>query len=234
MGFSRQGHWNGLPCLSPGDLPDPGIEPASLMSPALAVGSSPLVPPGKPSSLRVSGKFSFFNFVCVFFQRVSFSLLQGCWAALMCFCQWWSSCYQGHLLVLCFGEASGHNLRGDPGWGPRGGGKRALWFEEAEVGTKFLQNWTGTDGAGWDRWGSVSFSLGESEGKAGSTSRRRKTPVTYAQSNSRQIHMYREHWASRTQEPMKTLTVAPACWPVWSDDCRVPDVSGFMWSLETL
>ena len=147
MGFSRQGHWNGLPCLSPGDLPDPGIEPASLMSPALAVGSSPLVPPGKPSSLRVSGKFSFFNFVCVFFQRVSFSLLQGCWAALMCFCQWWSSCYQGHLLVLCFGEASGHNLRGDPGWGPRGGGKRALWFEEAEVGTKFLQNWTG------DRWG---------------------------------------------------------------------------------
>lgn len=98
----------------------------------------------------------------------------------------------------------------------------------------FYRTEQGTDGAGWDRWGSVSFSLGESEGKAGSTSRRRKTPVTYAQSNSRQIHMYREHWASRTQEPMKTLTVAPACWPVWSDDCRVPDVSGFMWSLGPL
>ena len=29
MGFSRQGYWNGLPFLSPGDLPDPGIEPRS-------------------------------------------------------------------------------------------------------------------------------------------------------------------------------------------------------------
>ena len=36
MGFSRQEYWSGLPCSSPGDLPDPGIEPASLMSPALA------------------------------------------------------------------------------------------------------------------------------------------------------------------------------------------------------
>ena len=36
MGFSRQEYWNGLPCPPPGDLPDPVIEPASLMSPALA------------------------------------------------------------------------------------------------------------------------------------------------------------------------------------------------------
>ena len=36
MGFSRQEYWSGLPCPSPGDLPDPGIEPRSLMSPALA------------------------------------------------------------------------------------------------------------------------------------------------------------------------------------------------------
>ena len=35
MGFSRQEHWSGLPCPPP-DLPDPGMEPASLMSPALA------------------------------------------------------------------------------------------------------------------------------------------------------------------------------------------------------
>ena len=27
MGFSRQDYWSGLPCLSPGDFPDPGIEP---------------------------------------------------------------------------------------------------------------------------------------------------------------------------------------------------------------
>ena len=30
MGFSRQEYWSGLPCPPPGDLLDPGIEPASL------------------------------------------------------------------------------------------------------------------------------------------------------------------------------------------------------------
>ena len=38
MGFSRQGSWSGLSCPPPGDLPDPGFEPESLMSPALAGG----------------------------------------------------------------------------------------------------------------------------------------------------------------------------------------------------
>ena len=36
MGFSHQEYWSVLPCPRPGDLPNPGIEPASLMSPALA------------------------------------------------------------------------------------------------------------------------------------------------------------------------------------------------------
>ena len=36
MGFSRQGYWSGLLCTTPRDLPDQGIEPASLMFPALA------------------------------------------------------------------------------------------------------------------------------------------------------------------------------------------------------
>ena len=36
MGFPRQEYWSGLPFPSPGDLPDPGIKPTSLMSPALA------------------------------------------------------------------------------------------------------------------------------------------------------------------------------------------------------
>ena len=35
MGFSRQDYWSGLPFPSPGDLPDPGIKPVSLTSPAL-------------------------------------------------------------------------------------------------------------------------------------------------------------------------------------------------------
>ena len=34
-GFCRQEYWSGLPCLPPGDLPYPGIQPVSLMSPAL-------------------------------------------------------------------------------------------------------------------------------------------------------------------------------------------------------
>ena len=38
MGFSRQEYWSGLPFPPPGDLPDPGIKPRSLMSPALAGG----------------------------------------------------------------------------------------------------------------------------------------------------------------------------------------------------
>ena len=38
MGFSRQKCWSALPFPPPGDLPDPGIQPASLMSPALAGG----------------------------------------------------------------------------------------------------------------------------------------------------------------------------------------------------
>ena len=38
MGFSRQEDWSGLPFPSPGNLPNPGIEPMSLMSPALAGG----------------------------------------------------------------------------------------------------------------------------------------------------------------------------------------------------
>ena len=44
MGLPRQEHWNGLPFPSPGDLPDPGIEP---VFPALAGGFFTTEPPGK-------------------------------------------------------------------------------------------------------------------------------------------------------------------------------------------
>ena len=36
MGFSKQEYWSVLPCPPPRDLPHPGFESASLMSPALA------------------------------------------------------------------------------------------------------------------------------------------------------------------------------------------------------
>ena len=45
MEFSRQKYWSGLPFPSPGDLPDPGIEP---VSPALQADSLLSEPPGKP------------------------------------------------------------------------------------------------------------------------------------------------------------------------------------------
>ena len=57
MGFSRQEYWSWLPCPPPGDLPDPGIKPVSLMSPHWQAGSLPLVPPGKPSAWCVMGPF---------------------------------------------------------------------------------------------------------------------------------------------------------------------------------
>ena len=48
MGFSRQEPWSGLPFPSPGDLPDPGIELLSTVSPALQADSSPTELQGKP------------------------------------------------------------------------------------------------------------------------------------------------------------------------------------------
>ena len=42
MRFPRQDYWSGLPFPSPGDLPNPGMEPASPASPELQVDSSPL------------------------------------------------------------------------------------------------------------------------------------------------------------------------------------------------
>ena len=49
MGFSSQEYWCGLLFPSPGDLPDPGIEPEFPASPALAGGFFTTEPPGKPT-----------------------------------------------------------------------------------------------------------------------------------------------------------------------------------------
>ena len=53
MGFSRQEHWSGLAFPSPGDLPNPGIEPGS---PALQADALSSEPPGKPKLVEVSLK----------------------------------------------------------------------------------------------------------------------------------------------------------------------------------
>ena len=53
MEFSRQEYWSRLSFPSPGDLPDPGIEPGS---PALQADSLPFVPPGKPKDRHKSSE----------------------------------------------------------------------------------------------------------------------------------------------------------------------------------
>ena len=50
IGFPKQEYWSGLPFPSPGDLSEPGIEPAS---PALAGGFFTTKPPGKPTTDRL-------------------------------------------------------------------------------------------------------------------------------------------------------------------------------------
>ena len=51
MGFPRKGYWSKLPSPSPGDLPNPGIEPTSPASPELASRFLTIEPPGKPQHL---------------------------------------------------------------------------------------------------------------------------------------------------------------------------------------
>ena len=46
MGFSRQEYWSGLQCPPAGDIPNPGIKPASPLSPVLQADSLPLEPSG--------------------------------------------------------------------------------------------------------------------------------------------------------------------------------------------
>ena len=55
MGFPRQEHWSGLPFPSPGDLPDPGIEPVSS---ALAGGFSTTEPPVRSQVTTFKSVFS--------------------------------------------------------------------------------------------------------------------------------------------------------------------------------
>ena len=48
VGYSREEYWSGLPCPSPGDLPNPGIEPMFPVAPALQVDYLPLNHLGSP------------------------------------------------------------------------------------------------------------------------------------------------------------------------------------------
>ena len=54
MGFFRQQYWSGLSCPPPGDLPNPGIKPASLCLLHWQAGYLPLMPPEKPTLRYIS------------------------------------------------------------------------------------------------------------------------------------------------------------------------------------
>ena len=66
MGFSRQEYRSGLPFPSPGDLPDPGIEPRS---PALQADALPSEPPRKPEMAHSTCENA------CFFQNVVYNYL---------------------------------------------------------------------------------------------------------------------------------------------------------------
>ena len=73
VGFSRQEHWSGLPFPTPGDLPDPGIQPMSLASPALTGRflplshlGSPNIPPGPHKYFLLTKKI----FISAFRQQI--------------------------------------------------------------------------------------------------------------------------------------------------------------------
>ena len=58
MGFSRHEYWSGLPCPPPGDLPDPGIEPASPVAPVVQADSLPLSHWGSPGVSHIIKQYS--------------------------------------------------------------------------------------------------------------------------------------------------------------------------------
>ena len=64
LGLSRQGYWSGLQFPTSGDFPDPGIEPASPVSPALQTDSLLSESSEKPHKIKLVIKLGFF--VCSF------------------------------------------------------------------------------------------------------------------------------------------------------------------------
>ena len=95
MEFSRQECWSGVPCPSPGDLPDPGIE---LRSPTLQVDSLPAEPQGKPKNTGV-GRLSLFQQIFPN-QESNWGILHSRWILNQLSCQK-SPCIQVSCCPLC-------------------------------------------------------------------------------------------------------------------------------------
>ena len=74
--FEDETYWNGLPFPSPGNLPDPGIEPGS---PTLQADSLPYEPPGKLLFLKELLKFLLFSLLHCHLAPSECHLLQLSW-----------------------------------------------------------------------------------------------------------------------------------------------------------
>ena len=91
MEFSRQEYWSGVPFPSPGDLPDPGIEPTS---PALAGAFFTTVPPGKPvSGVQKSDLKRIYIFFFRLFSHIDYYRILSIVLSVL---------YRRSLLVICF------------------------------------------------------------------------------------------------------------------------------------
>ena len=79
--FSRLEYWSWLPCPPPGDLPNPGMEPTSLVSPPLAGGFFTTGPPGKLevfSSFKIQETFTSYDFLKkIIYGFKVYNLLRG-------------------------------------------------------------------------------------------------------------------------------------------------------------
>ena len=79
MEFSREEYWSGLPFPSLGDIPDPGIQPTSLASPALPGRFFTTEPPGKPYHGDVIPQYVIFkilyiSFTCIILEAPRYSV----------------------------------------------------------------------------------------------------------------------------------------------------------------
>ena len=77
MGFFRHQYWSRSPFLSPKDLPHPGIEPVSLMSPALQADYLPAEPSGKPIFIHMYIQPSYFSVFLKLTQSLCCSVAQS-------------------------------------------------------------------------------------------------------------------------------------------------------------
>ena len=75
MEFFRQEYWSGLPFPTPGDLPHPGIEPASLVSPVLLHG---FFATSATWEIPITDIFGFEFIISIMKMKSQYSLLRVC------------------------------------------------------------------------------------------------------------------------------------------------------------